>query len=126
MKTDDELNGYATCSMQEHLEEFRKWVEVTSVMNDRIHEMTRHVENLRYLPMLLDEVRSLRGDLVDSATGKNHLPLAATIPVIAAMAFCIAILGGLLFAMHTTGKVTIRPNSIEMHGTDSSENKHGA
>lgn len=121
----DELNGGSPCSMHEHFEEFRKWVEVTSLMNDRIHEMSRHSENLRYLPMLLDEVRSLRGDLVNAATGKHHLPLAATLPVIAAMAFCIAILGGLLFNVNSEGrKITIRPNSIEMNGANTSETNH--
>lgn len=119
MSTDDQ-NGF-DCSMQEHLQDFKKWAETTSIMNERISEMHRDTANLKYLPMIVDEIRELRGSLVNAATGKNHLPLAATIPVIAAMSFCIAILGGLLFTFHTQGRsVSLSPTSIELsNGTNS-------
>lgn len=120
MSTDEQRNGF-DISLQDHMQEFKRWAETTSIMNERISEMHRDTANLKYLPMIVDEIRELRGSLVNAATGKNHLPLAATIPVIAAMSFCIAVLGGLLFTFHTQGRsVSLSPTSIELsNGTNS-------
>jgi len=119
--SDDDSNGYeVSCSMHEHFEDFKKWMETTAIMNERIHEMHRDTKYLANLPTIVEELRSLRETLVGAATGKNHIPLAATLPVISAMAFCILILGGLLMSFHTGGDFKITPSSIEMrnHGNN--------
>jgi hypothetical protein len=116
-------NG-TSCEMLKHFEEFSKLVNTTSVMSDRVKDLQKNVGNLNSLPVIADEIRMIRTTLVNAATGKHHIPITAMLPVIGAMAFCIAILGGLLFSFHSGDKdLKISPSSIEMRQHDNRTNK---
>jgi hypothetical protein len=122
----DEDPSTKCSAFDRHLEDFKQWAETTTIMHEMVSEMRNDTRYLNYLPMIVDELKELRGSLVTAATGQNRLPLSATLALVSSMAFCIAILGGLLYSVHNPGKnMHITPSSITFHdGADSQTNRN--
>jgi hypothetical protein len=94
-------------SWGEHMDDFKLREVKIDAMSSVMASMHDHTSNLLVLPSLVEAIRNmsdktsvelqlLRQSLVGPATNRNFMPLSAVIPLIAAMSFCMMILGGVL------------------------------
>lgn len=109
------------CAMQQHFEDFKEWTQATKALQGSMQVVIEHTRPLQHIPQILHdgvmEVRLLRESLVAPATAmpKWSMPLAAVLPVIAGMAFCIVILGSVLvLGVAGAGTTRITPHGIEI------------
>lgn len=123
---DEGANGVSLrCKMEEHFDDFREWVETTRAIQVHVANMSNETRNLSSLPAVLHDVvyelRMLRESLVIPATAmpKWSMPLAAVLPVIAGMAFCVVILGAVIvLGVAGDGSTKITPHGIEITRPD--------
>jgi len=119
---DGDDNGCVMDGWADHIADFKRWADMTEVIHDVVKDMHRDTTHLALLPTMVDklhemvtETRLLRESLVVPATDKKFLPLSATLPIIAAMTFCMCILGGiLLIHMSDERALRVTPSSIEI------------
>lgn len=125
--SNEESNGYCPAhdEMSQHFRDFDKWVTKTTEIHAVVTNMHRDMQHLSHLPLVVSELKLLRESLVGPATNKSFVPLAAIIPLIAAMSFCCIILGGILLVHMSDDKsIKLNASSIEVlqrqqrHGTD--------
>jgi hypothetical protein len=128
MVTDKRFNGGQStqklrCQLEEHFEEFKKWSETTDHVRVALEaareDLAHHRVDLKEtLKEIVSELRLLRESLVGPATSRFNIPLAAALPVMAALGFVIVILGAVLIVgspNYHSAKITPSGISVERH-----------
>jgi hypothetical protein len=117
------------CAMEQHFQDFKEWAKATKDLQNAMSIVVEHTKPLQHIPEILHdgvtEMRLLRESLIVPATSSNKwsVSLAGVLSIIAAMAFCIVILGSLLvIGVSEGGYAKITPTGIEI--TRPAENSH--